>query len=296
MLEKILKASNTNYLLLKNGNIIESNIDIKKLEFNKDYKFVLIHNIDSDTVIKYDLFNNVHIEILELLNISNDCNIKKVFNINDNSTLDIISIEASSNNSKVNINIESILNNNSTLNNMKITLYQNDTKILENSIINNSDSNLSNYNVYINTFGKLLDINSKVTHKYKDSESIMTNYGICKGGGKITINTDGVIEKGAKRTVVRQKSKGILLDLDSTIEANPWLEIDEYDCMANHGAGIGAIDEEELYYLMSRGLTRLNSEKLIIGGYVNPVIDKINELKFDEEITNAIKEFVNKYL
>ena len=47
---------------------------------------------------------------------------------------------------------------------------------------------------------------------------------------------------------------------------------------------------------MSRGLTRLNSEKLIIGGYVNPVIDKINELKFDEDITNAIKEFVNKYL
>ena len=43
--------------------------------------------------------------------------------------------------------------------------------------------------------------------------------------------------------------------------SSSWLVIDEYDCMASHGASIGAIDEEELYYLMSRGLTRENSEE-----------------------------------
>ena len=102
---------------------------------------------------------------------------------------------------------------------------------------------------------------------------------------------------------MNQKSKGILLSKESAISANPLLQIDEYDCLASHGAGIGAIDEEDLFYLMSRGLTRSESEKLIIKGFINPiqenlkqfenVADKANEIK---EINNLFNELINKYL
>ena len=73
------------------------------------------------------------------------------------------------------------------------------------------------------------------------------------------------------------KSKGIILDLTSAISANPLLQIDEFDVEANHGASIGAIDDEDLYYLMSRGLTKAQSEQLIVSGYMQPILSKMNE-------------------
>ena len=62
--------------------------------------------------------------------------------------------------------------------------------------------------------------------------------------------------------------------------------------MASHGAGIGAIDEEDLYYLMSRGLSRADSSKLIIAGFTYPVIDAFP----DGEIKEFVIETINKYL
>ena len=74
--------------------------------------------------------------------------------------------------------------------------------------------------------------------------------------------------------------------------SSSWLVIDEYDCMASHGASIGAIDEEELYYLMSRGLTRENSERLIVEGFIHPFI---NELK-DESVKSYSLDWIKKVL
>ncbi len=82
-----------------------------------------------------------------------------------------------------------------------------------------------------------------------------------------------------------------MLDETSQISANPWLVIDEYDCMASHGASIGAIDEEELYYLMSRGLTRENSERLIVEGFIHPFI---NELK-DESVKSYSLDWIKRF-
>ena len=84
----------------------------------------------------------------------------------------------------------------------------------------------------------------------------------------------------------------IILDLTSAISANPLLQIDEFDVEANHGASIGAIDDEDLYYLMSRGLTKTQSEQLIVTGYMNPIISKIN----DELIKNYIAHLIEKKL
>lgn len=295
MLLDFIKENN-NYCYMHNGLIKESNINLESLSFKNDQKIILIHDIDSDTNINYDLFTNVSVTILELLHINNSCTINRNIYVNDNSSLNIVSIESSKENLKININNFTKLNTNSTIDNMKITIFSSDAKEIDNSELNSNNGKLLNYNVYINSSKENLDINSKVSHLYKDSESIMTNYGICKGGSKMTINTNGFIARGAKRTNVRQKSKGILLDLESSIEANPWLQIDEYDCLASHGAGIGAIDEEELYYLMSRGLTRLTSEQLIIGGFLNPVFEKILELGFGQKIVDYYREEINKFL
>ena len=69
------------------------------------------------------------------------------------------------------------------------------------------------------------------------------------------------------------------MDLHSSITGIPILEIDENEVNAHHGAAIGAIDEEELYYLMSRGLTREVSERLIVTTLIAPYYQNIKDEK-----------------
>ena len=106
------------------------------------------------------------------------------------------------------------------------------------------------------------------------------------------MDTAGYIKNGASKTNMLQKSKGIILDIDSKISASPELYIDEYDCMASHGASIGSIDEADIYYLMSRGLTRSDAEKLIVYGFFNPYLAFIK----DENILAYIKKIIESKL
>ena len=149
---------------------------------------------------------------------------------------------------------------------------------VNNSIINSTSlTQRYDYNVY---------------HLYQDTTSQLVNYAICKDSSELNINSNGIIKKGCAKSKLSQKSKGIILDLTSAISANPLLQIDEYDVEANHGASIGAIDDEDLYYLMSRGLTKSQSEQLIVTGYMNPIISKIN----DELVKNYIAQLIDKKL
>lgn len=149
---------------------------------------------------------------------------------------------------------------------------------VNNSIINNTKTEqVYDYNVY---------------HLAKDTTSNLINYAICKDSSVLNINSNGIIKKDCARSKINQKSKGIILDLTSAISANPLLQIDEFDVEANHGASIGAIDDEDLYYLMSRGLTKSQSEQLIVSGYMNPIIAKIN----DDSIKNYIEKLIEKKL
>ena len=68
----------------------------------------------------------------------------------------------------------------------------------------------------------------------------------------------------------------------------PNLFIDEYDVIANHAASIGSINKEDLFYLMSRGLEEKEASKLIVLGFVQPLLDKIDNKELKEEIS---KEF-----
>ena len=83
-----------------------------------------------------------------------------------------------------------------------------------------------------------------------------------------------------------QLSRGIVMDDKSMIQAKPILLIDEFDCFANHGASIGKMSDEDLFYLMSRGLTKNQAFLLILGGIIRPFIESIP----NEEIRNELEE------
>ena len=108
---------------------------------------------------------------------------------------------------------------------------------------------------------------------------------------QMILNNNAKIVKGASKSVVRQKAKGLTLSKNAKIKAMPNLYIDEYDVIANHAASIGSISKEDLFYLMSRGLEERDAAKLIVLGFVQPLLDKIA----DESLRKEIQEnFVSK--
>lgn len=279
------------FVIMHNGIITSTNMDLKNLVLTKDFKFVLIHQLDSDCNIDITINNNCKVYIKEILFAEKEVSIKKNIKVLENGYLDIVTIEHNQKDN-IEINAKTTMESGSYINSMKLSIYLG--PVIENEAyeIKGNKAHLENYNVYINSSTCEQSIDNVVTHLGNDSESIMTNYGICKGKSILNINTNGKIKKDAKRTNLRQKSKGILLDKEATIAANPWLQIDEFDCLASHGAGIGAIDEEELYYLMSRGLTRFESEKLIINGFVYPIYEHIE----NSNLKKMVMELTDKYL
>ena len=96
-----------------------------------------------------------------------------------------------------------------------------------------------------------------------------------------------------KKSIAHQKNNGIILAKKAQLHANPLLLIDEFDVEASHGAAIGKIDDEQLYYLMSRGLTLQEAEKLIISGFLTPVLTLLDS---DALKNNFIKKVESKIM
>lgn len=128
-----------------------------------------------------------------------------------------------------------------------------------------------------------------VEHKAKDTEGYIENYGVANNASTLVFEGIGKINKDMKRSIARQSNRGIVLGDKSRLDANPLLLIDEYDVEASHGAAIGKIDEEQLYYLMSRGLTLKNAERLIISGFLSPVLNKLSTDMLKEDFILTVE-------
>jgi Fe-S cluster assembly protein SufD len=131
-------------------------------------------------------------------------------------------------------------------------------------------------------------IDASITHKAPHTYGDMTNIGIANKRGKIVLNGIEKIEKGMKQANAFQTLKGIITSDQAVVEVNPILLIDEYDVKAGHGATVGKIEEDVLYYLMSRGLNKKEAEKLIINGFLKPVIDEIDDEPLRERFVSLV--------
>lgn len=280
-----------NYFEKINNNDYISIVDNKEIVISENKEYLIFANLDKSASYEIKVLDNVEAKVIEIINLENEINVFKQVKCGKNSKLDIVTLEYTVNGKK-NVEVKTYLDEAAYINNKKIIIFNSEYSGLADSYLDTPNSTIETTNVLINSSGKVCDIYENVHHHNIDTTSLLFNYGICKNNSTININTNGLIIKDAKRSNIRQKSKGILLDLESSISANPWLQIDEYDVIANHGAGVGAIDEEDLYYLMSRGLTKQDSEKLIIGGFVEPIYSSLPE----GELRELVIKVVNKYL
>ena len=132
--------------------------------------------------------------------------------------------------------------------------------------------------------------NSEVVNQGLSSKGDILQHGVLLDKSHIVFNGVGFIVKGATGSNAYQSSRMLTLSSDAKADANPMLLIDENDVMAGHGASLGRIDEEQLYYLQSRGLTRKESSRLLVHGFLSPVISELTVDKIKELVTILIDE------
>ncbi len=133
-----------------------------------------------------------------------------------------------------------------------------------------------------------IELNHLSHHTYGN----MDNYGIVKNTGSLIINGIGKIAKGCLKSSTHQINKIIVFDKKCQAQANPYLLVDEYDVSASHGASVGKIDDQQLFYLQSRGLSQQQAMSLVTIGYFKPVINYINNEQIKEQVANLLNEKV----
>ena len=122
----------------------------------------------------------------------------------------------------------------------------------------------------------------KNTKSYQLIKSVLGKLSKAAYQGKIFVNSK------AQKTDGYQLSKAILLDETSEFNAKPELEIYADDVKCSHGSASGSLNENSIFYLMSRGLNYQQSKELLINGFLLDVVEKIT----DSEIKNLIKNMI----
>lgn len=118
----------------------------------------------------------------------------------------------------------------------------------------------------------------------------MTNVGIAGQNGMIRLNGVGEINQGMVGSAAFQTLKGVITNDAAQIDVNPILIIDEHDVTAGHAATVGKMEEEVLFYLRSRGITLEDAQRLIIHGYLQPIIDEIDDELIKENVLRLVNE------
>jgi Fe-S cluster assembly protein SufD len=98
------------------------------------------------------------------------------------------------------------------------------------------------------------------------------------------------VPKVAQRTNAYQSNKNLLLGGEAKADSIPKLEILADDVKCSHGATVGPVDQEQIFYLMSRGLTRTESEELIVQGFFKTVLDQFGQTVAAEWVGNAVTQ------
>ena len=298
--EKDQELRNINSLVALNNVFTDKN---HRIIIKKNYslkKPLIIYNTTNNKISSKNLNISLNFILeenscLKLINISDDdsrsnfINNYYTFHLKKNSILKNYKIDL-----KTNKNIKYFFNN----------IDQEENSISETFFLS-SGSTFSKNEVNCNLKGKfasafvngIFSLNNKKHHEIKSNINHLfentKSYQLIKAvlgdeskavyQGKIFVNSD------AQKTDGYQLSKAILLNETSEFNAKPELEIYADDVKCSHGSASGNLNEDSIFYIMSRGLNYEESKKLLINGFLLDVVEKIT----DDEIKKFMKNILN---
>ena len=163
-------------------------------------------------------------------------------------------------------------------------------KLKIDAVFNGQYSKCSNVGVFIGKRKENINITTNAYHNAENTINDILIDGILKDESISTCRGLIKIEKSAQKTDSYLANHILKLSDKTLANSIPSLKIDANDVKASHEATIGQIGEEHLFYLMSRGLPRESAEKLIVDGFFEPVIEKMQSEEFKERIRELVKD------
>lgn len=148
--------------------------------------------------------------------------------------------------------------------------------------------------VVVGTGNQKQNFTTEVRHWGKGSEGFILTHGVMKDDAQAIFNGIGKIEHGASKSNAQQENRVLMLSGKARGDANPILLIDEHDVMAGHAASVGRVDPNQLYYMMSRGISKEEAERLIIHGFLAPVVHSLPIEGVKQQLTKVIEGKVRK--
>ncbi len=132
------------------------------------------------------------------------------------------------------------------------------------------------------------EIRTTINHLVENTKSYQLIKSVLGKNSKSAYQGRIFVNSKAQKTDGYQLSKAILLDETSEFNAKPELEIYADDVKCSHGSASGSLDENSIFYLMSRGLNYQQSKELLINGFLLDVVEKITDLEIKDLIKNII--------
>ncbi|MDQ3711962.1 MAG: Fe-S cluster assembly protein SufD [Acidobacteriota bacterium] len=140
------------------------------------------------------------------------------------------------------------------------------------------------------------DTHSVIDHALPNCLSHQTYKGIVDGKARAVFNGKVFVRENASGTDARQSNKNLLLSNDARVDTKPQLEIFNDDVKCAHGATVGQLEEEELFYLLSRGLNEQLARNLLTYGFAEEIINKIEIESIKKQLDEAVLNRLNANL
>lgn len=166
------------------------------------------------------------------------------------------------------------------------TVYENTTNLI-------GDNSTSDFKmVTVGSGDQKLNFTTLIRQWGKNSDGQILKHGVMKDAAQSIFNGIGHIMHGGTKANAEQESRVLMLSEKSRGDANPILLIDEDDVTAGHAASVGRVDPTQLYYLMSRGISKAEAERLVIHGFLAPVVTNLPIEGVKKQLTEVIERKV----
>jgi Fe-S cluster assembly protein SufD len=142
--------------------------------------------------------------------------------------------------------------------------------------------------LYLVGTGQHADTHSLIDHSSPHCTSHQLYKGILDGKSRAVFNGKVFVHRDAQKTDAMQSNKNLLLSNEARVDTKPQLEIYADDVKCAHGATVGQLEEEELFYLISRGLHTDLARNLLTYGFAEELVEKIKIESIKQQLDEAI--------
>ena len=297
--QSIEEDDQRNSLLNLNNAFVVKNYKIDVLDGYLAKKPLIIYhnaagNIESSLVslrLDINLGKNSALKVINIFNEgtnNNLINIRQKINISENSILEKFTLDHNENNNIRYAHTDIILEKNSHL---ELFILSKGSKFFKNDIIcslNDNHGSISLNGIINLNDNKHHEIKTVINHNEENCKSYQLIKTVLNDESKSVYQGKIYVNSKAQKTDGYQLSRALLLNQETEFNAKPELEIYADDVKCSHGSTSGNLDENSIFYLMSRGLSLGQSKELLINGFLQEVAEKIS----DEKIKKLVKKIM----